>query len=250
MLFFSRSGFTQSPGIATLFWLGDQLMTWDAYDGVKTALVGLLTSGLSGFSLMHSDVGGYDVIKLDVLGKPIPIINRTPELLARWMELNAFTAVLRTMEGIAPDLSPQFDSTPEALAHSAMFSKVYKGLAPYRKRLVEEASRRGYPVVRPLFLHYPDDENAYALDHQFLLGPDLMVAPVLEKGADSVDVYFPQGDEWTDLWSGADAGRAGEWATAPAPIGRPAVFLRKGGASRTEILAGLKSVGVLAASAQ
>jgi alpha-glucosidase len=250
MVFFARSGFTRSPGIATLFWLGDQLMTWDAYDGIKTAVVGLLSSGVSGFSLMHSDVGGYDVIKLDALGKAIPFINRTPELEKRWMELNAFTAVLRTMEGLAPDLSPQFDSTPDALAHSAFFSKVYKGLAPYRKRLVAEAAARGYPVVRPLFLHYPDDPNAYELKYQFLLGPDVLVAPVLDKGADSVDVYFPAGDEWTDLWTGAAAGGVGDWATMPAPIGKPAVFLKKGGASRAEIVAGLKSAGVLSASAQ
>ena len=63
MVFFARAGFTRSPGLATLFWLGDQLMSWDAYDGIKTAVVGLLSAGVSGFSLMHSDVGGYVVIK-------------------------------------------------------------------------------------------------------------------------------------------------------------------------------------------
>jgi sulfoquinovosidase len=245
MVFFARAGFTRTPGVATLFWLGDQLMSWDAYDGIKTAVVGLLSAGVSGFSLMHSDVGGYVVIKINVAGRQIPIINRTPELLMRWMELNAFTAVFRTMEGAAPDLSPQFDASPATLAQMARFAKVYKGLGLYRKKLVAEAAARGWPVVRPLFLHYPGDPNTYGLRYQFLLGRDLMVAPVLDKGADAVDVYFPEGSRWTSLWSGADAGKAGAWVRMPAPIGEPAVFLRKGGPGADEIIQGLKSVGVL-----
>ncbi|HET9069697.1 MAG TPA: TIM-barrel domain-containing protein, partial [Amaricoccus sp.] len=100
--FFDRSGFTRSPGIATLFWLGDQMQTWDEYDGIRTAVVGLLSGGVSGFSLVHSDTGGYVSAKIDVDGRKVPIIARTPELLMRWMELNAFTAVLRSHEGLDP----------------------------------------------------------------------------------------------------------------------------------------------------
>ena len=126
------------------------------------------------------------------------------------------------------------------------FGNVYKGLASYRKRLVGEAAARGHPVVRHPFLHYPDDPNTHALRYQFLLGPDLMVAPVLDKGADTVDVYFPAGSEWVDLWSSADAGKAGQWARMPAPLSKPAVFMRKGAPSRAEIESGLRSVGILA----
>ena len=99
------------------------------------------------------------------------------------------------------------------LAHMERFGKVYKGLAPCRKQLVAQAAARGYPVVRHLFLHYPDDANTFGLRYQFLLGPDLMVAPVLDKGADTVEVYFPVGTDWVDLCTGADAGRQGEWAS-------------------------------------
>ena len=245
MLFFSRSAYTKSPGIATLFWLGDQLMSWDEYDGIKTALVGILSGGISGYSMMHTDVGGYVALKVMIEGKPIPIINRTPELFKRWAELNAFTAVMRGNEGITPDLSLQFNSTPEILAHFARCTKIYKGLAAYRKRLVAEAAAKGTPLCRHLFLHYPDDPNTHALRYQFLLGRDVMVAPVLSKGAETVDVYFPTGDEWTDLWTGANVGKAGQWSDLSAPIGKPAVFLRKGGAFNDEILAGLKAEGVL-----
>ena len=125
--------FYSKPGISTLFWLGDQLMSWDEYDGIKTALVGILSGGISGFSIMHSDIGGYVALKLDFAGKEIPVINRTPELMMRWMELNAFTAVMRTQEGITPNLSIEADSTPEMLEHLRFCGSIYRALAPYQK---------------------------------------------------------------------------------------------------------------------
>jgi alpha-glucosidase (family GH31 glycosyl hydrolase) len=164
----------------------------------------------------------------------------------RWTELNAFTAVLRTHEGLDPAVAAQFDTNAATLAHTQRFGKVYKGLAPYRKRLVSEAARRGHPVVRHPFLHYPDDPNTHALRYQFLLGPDLMVAPVLDPGADTVEVYSPKDSDWLDLWTGADAGKAGQWLKMAAPLSKPAVFIRKGASSRGEIEGGLRSVGILA----
>ncbi|SCZ12813.1 alpha-glucosidase [Microvirga guangxiensis] len=245
IVFFDRSGFTQSPGVATLFWLGDQIQNWSEYDGIKSAVVGMLSGGMSGASLIHSDTGGYSAFKFDVAGRDIPLIARTPELLMRWTELNAFTAVLRTHEGLVPAISAQFDSSPELLAHTARFTKVYKGLAAYRKRHVTVAASHGHPLTRHLFLHYPEDRNTYGLRYQYLLGPDLMIVPVVDKGTTSVEVYWPEGAEWTDLWTGASAGRAGEWTRAPAPVGRPAVFLRKGAESTNEIIEGLKAADVL-----
>jgi len=245
VVFFSRSGFTKSPASSTLFWLGDQDQTWDAYDGIKTAVVGMLSGGMSGFSLVHSDVGGFDAFQISVLGKKIAVMARSNELLQRWMELAAFTCVFRTHEGLIPDISAQFDSDPANTAHLVRFGKIYRGLASYRKRLVAEATQRGYPVVRHLFLHYPNDPNTHKLRYQFMLGPDLMVAPVLDKGAATVQVYFPAGSAWIDLWSGAEVGKAGKWESMPAPLSKPAVFLRKDAPSTSEIVNGLKSVGVL-----
>jgi alpha-glucosidase len=121
---------------------------------------------------------------------------------------------------------------------------VYKGLAAYRKRHVAAAAQ-GHPLARHLFLHYPDDRNTYALRYQYLLGPDLMIAPVVDRGAISVEVYWPEGAEWVDVWTGAAAGKAGEWTRVPAPLGRPAVFLRKGGEAASEIYSGLRGVNIL-----
>lgn len=242
--FFDRSGFTRSPGIATLFWLGDQMQTWDEYDGIKTAVVGVLSGGVSGFSLVHSDTGGYVAAAVTIDGRRIPIIARAPELLMRWMELNAFTAVLRTHEGLDPAISAQIWTDAATLAHMQRFASVYKGLATYRKALVADAAALGHPVVRHLFLHYPADANVKGLRYQFLLGPDLLVAPVLDRGATSINVYFPEGDTWSDLWTGAPAGTPGEWQRMPAPLGRPAVFLRDGSPSADTIRAGLRAAGV------
>jgi len=245
IVFFERSGFTQSPKHATLFWLGDQMETWDEYDGIKTAVVGMLSGGVSGFSLLHSDIGGYGSLSLNLAGHKFPVIARSNELLRRWMELGAFTVVFRTHEGLDPSIAAQFDSDPANTAHLLRFARIYKGLANYRKRLVAEASQRGFPVARHLFVHYPDDPNTHDLRYQYLFGPDLMVAPVLDKGADAVEVYFPVGDAWIDLWTGAEVGRPGEWVNVSAPLGRPGVFLRKGGTSAEEIVGGLKGVGIL-----
>lgn len=94
LVFFTRSGYTKSPGESTLFWLGDQLVSWDRHDGIKTAVVGLLSSGLSGYSLNHSDIGGYTAIDSRFLK-----YHRSKELFLRWTELAAFTTVFRTHEG-------------------------------------------------------------------------------------------------------------------------------------------------------
>jgi alpha-glucosidase (family GH31 glycosyl hydrolase) len=79
-----------------------------------------------------------------------------------------------------------------------------------------------------------------------MLGADLLVAPALDRGTDTVEVYFPEsGDAWTDLWTGNDVGGAGEWVEVPAPLGKPGVFLRKGAPSTNDIIGGLKAEGIL-----
>jgi sulfoquinovosidase len=245
-VFFNRSGFTRSPGAATLFWLGDQLQSWDEFDGIKSSVVGLLSGGVSGFSLLHGDVGGYVSLSLHVAGHKVPVIARSDELLQRWMELAAFTAVFRTHEGLDPTVGAQFDSSPANAAHLARFGTLYRALGPYRKVVVADASRLGHPVLRHPFLHFPDDPNTHAIRYQFLLGPDLMVAPVLDRGVEAVEVYFPAGSTWSDLWTGADVGQSGHWSAMPAPLGRPAAFLRRDGRSSAEILSALQDAGLLA----
>jgi alpha-glucosidase len=222
IVFFNRSGYTQSPGESTLFWLGDQLVDWDEHDGIKSAVTGLLSSGLSGYSLQHSDIGGYTAID-----HPLLKHHRSKELLMRWTELAAFTTVFRTHEGNRPEVNHQIYSDEETLRHFSRFAKVYAAWKPYRIELVKEASETGLPVVRHPFVHYPDDPEVLGLEYQFMVGSDLMVAPVLDPGEEIVEVYLPAG-RWVHLWSGRKYGSLdkGVYETVNAPVGEPAVFYK------------------------
>lgn len=222
IVFFSRSGFTQSPKYTTLFWLGDQLVSWDEHDGIKTAVTGLLSSGLSGYAYNHSDIGGYTTIT-----NPIADYHRSKELFQRWAELSAFNVVFRTHEGNQPDNNHQFYSDEETVQHFAKMARLFESWFSYRKKLVAEAARTGAPVVRPLFYHYPDDARALAIEHeQFMVGEDMIVRPVLDEGQNSVSAYLPEaGATWIHIWSGKEFSGKSE-AVVEAPIGKPAVFVR------------------------
>jgi alpha-glucosidase (family GH31 glycosyl hydrolase) len=222
VVFFNRSGFTKSPTHSTLFWLGDQTVTWDKHDGIKTALTGLISSGLSGYSLNHSDIGGY--LAVDV---PLMKIKRSKELLLRWMEFNAFTAVFRSHEGSNPDSSHQIYSDGETTAFFGKFAKIYALLHDYRKELMEEAYLKGYPLVRHPILHYENDPEVYHIEYQFMLGDQFMIAPVLDEEKTKMTLYLPKG-EWIHLWSGETFGNEnkGEFITVNSPLGEPPVFYK------------------------
>lgn len=220
---FVRSGYMKTPGFAQLYWVGDQLVTWDGHDGIKTVLPAMLSGGLVGHSLTHSDVGGYTMID-----HPVLKFFRPRELLFRWVELGAFAGVLfRTHLGsFMHTPSAQVWDDAETMAHFARFGRIFAHLAPYRSVLMEEAASKGYPVVRPLFLHYPGDASAYRISQQFLLGPDLLVAPVLNPGQETLRLYLPGGDRWRHVWTGHIY--EGGWLTVSAPMGEIPVFSRQG----------------------
>lgn len=244
---FNRSGAARTPAYSLLLWQGDQLTTWDKYDGLVSALHGLISSGFSGIALNHSDTGGYTSLSLDGLVG----YDREREQLYRWTEMNAFTAVLRTHEGNQPEANAQVYSDDEAMDHFARFTRVYAALAFYRARLFDEATDRGWPLVRHLFLHAPEDPTAQTIDEEFLLGSEILVAPILNKCWTwpvcdyDKEVYLPAG-EWVHLWSGRVFGRQGEgsWVAVQAPIGEPAVFYRRGSEVGSTFVANLRAEGI------
>ena len=241
IVFFNRSGYTRSPRFSTLFWLGDQLVDWDEHDGIKSAVTGLLSSGLSGYSLQHSDIGGYTAID-----HPLLKYHRPKELLLRWTEFAAFTTVFRTHEGNRPEVNHQIYSDRETLGHFSRLAKVYAAWKPYRMKLVKEAAESGLPVVRHPLLHYPDDPEVLGLEYQFLVGTELMVAPVLDPGAASVKIYLPAG-AWVHLWTKNTYGspQRGIYEAVPAPIGEPAVFYREDSEEGTRFREELERQGLL-----
>jgi alpha-glucosidase len=223
VVFFTRSGFTRSPRHSTLFWLGDQLVSWDAHDGIKSAVTGILSGGISGFAFNHSDIGGYTT-----LDRPLVGFTRSRELLQRWSELAAFGTVFRTHEGNDPDANHQIDSDPETLDHFSRMAKIHAAWSFYRDALVREAAATGAPVLRHPYLHYPDDPTVRTLRYeQFMLGRELMVAPVLDPGHREVEIYLPAG-LWVNVWNGKVRGdqEHGTWRQVAAPPGRPVVFHR------------------------
>ncbi|MDX9719367.1 MAG: alpha-glucosidase [Myxococcota bacterium] len=246
IMLFNRAGHTRTPSYSLLLWQGDQLTTWDRYDGLVSALHGLISGGFSGIALNHSDIGGYTSLSKYSLG-----YSREREQLQRWTELSAFTAAFRTHEGNQPPENAQVYDDDESIAHFARMSKVYKALAFYRESLFEEASQKGWPLVRHLSLHYPDDAQAHAIDDQFLLGSELLVAPIKNKCWTwplcpyDKELYLPRG-EWVHLWSGEAMGglAEGTWVTVQAPLGQPAVFYKRGSAVGERFLQELRALGL------
>ena len=222
---FHRAGALGSPEHATLFWLGDQMVDFTDQDGLGSAVTGLLSAGLSGWTLNHSDTGGYTAVVT-----PIASWVRSDELLARWFELSAFGPVLRTHEGNRPADNHQVDDDPASLAQAAAMTRVFAALAPERRRLVDEAAATGLPVVRQGWLVVPDDPRAPGWDRQLFLGEDLLHAPVTRPGVDRVRIDVPAG-RWVDPWTGEVLeGGEGVRVSHPAPLGRPAVLVREGSA--------------------
>ena len=107
--------------------------------------------------------------------------------------------------------------------------------------LMEEASRLGSPFTRSLMMHFPDDAVARKENSEFMLGENILVAPVFEEGATSRDVYLPGPAEWTHLWSNEkySVDSSGmDLMDFSTPIGQPAVFIRDTDKVKmTEILA-------------
>lgn len=243
LVFFMRAGFWETPRWATLFWEGDQMTSWQRNDGIKSAIVGLLSSGLSGFALNHSDIGGYCAVNL-----PFSPYTRSEELLLRWMEMNSFTTIFRTHEGNSPSANKQFYSNDRTLSHFARFAKVYKAWEFFRIQLVKEAATKGLPVVRHLFLHYPHDEYVQKLTfQQFLVGSEVLVVPVVDKGRSQVKAYFPGGEEWQHIWTGrifSPPMSSGMEAWIYAPLGYPAVFVKVGSLIGTTFMQNLLDLGV------
>ncbi len=242
IVFFQRAAFQHSPAYSTLFWEGDQLVAWDQYDGLKSAVTGLLSGGFSGLSLNHSDIGGYTT-----LNNPLARVNRSQELLMRWTEFSAFTTVFRTHEGNLPEKNIQFYSNTDTLTHFTRMAKVYEAWKPLRLNLVEEASTTGIPVARHLFLHYPDDPTVYDLSYQeYMLGSEFLVAPVLDPGVETLRVYLPAGN-WVHVWSGRiyRTPYKGIWVTVPAPLGQPGIFYREGSPDGIAFRQNLEKAGLL-----
>ncbi|MFW6285193.1 MAG: alpha-glucosidase [Bacillota bacterium] len=215
VFYFMRAGNHGSQKYSTCMWNGDQSVNWNTHDGIPSVIPSSLSMGVIGVPYTHSDIGGYTSIYGNI---------RTKELFERWLELSVFSAFMRTHEGNRPNENFQFYHDDETLSRMARMSTLRVMMKPYVKAIVEEASQKGLPLQRPLFMHYEEDMAAYAIQDSFLFGPDVLVAPVLKEGATTRTVHLPN-DEWVHLFT-KKTYHGGDH-TVDAPIGYPPVFYRK-----------------------
>lgn len=183
----------------TMVWTGDNYSTWD---GLRLTVPMSLSLGLSGLAFNGADVGGF-------MG------DCTGELLARWMQLGAFTPFFRNHAAMHSVQQEPWAFGPEIEAICRRAIELRYELLPTLATAFWECSQTGLPIMRPLVLAYQGDPHVAALDDQFMLGGDLLVAPVLEPGVAGRRVYLPAG-EWIDFWTGQRlAGGRDHWADAP-----------------------------------
>ena len=218
----------------SFLWSGDVYSTWET---LKTHVAVAINTALSGIPFWGTDIGGF-----------VPTKEFTGELYVRWFQFGAFCPLFRshgrTWKLRLPwgwntgDLGPDEITTytggaanpdPGELHNAAVepicrrYLELRSQLMPYLYSAVRGAHDTGLPIVRAMWLHYPDDERAIARGDQYLWGRDILVAPVVEKSATSRRVYLPQGT-WFDFWTserhdvsggGREIDRAVDLATMP-----------------------------------
>lgn len=223
VVIFHRSSSLAANRYMNLYWAGDQDTNWNLNDGIKSAVTVMGHMGLSGYAHGHVEIGGYTTT-WDSNG----VVNRSAELLGRWGELSAVSsAVFRSHEGNVPQVNAQFYTNSSTYAYHAYNARMFRSLAAYRRRILDTESKNlGWPLLRMPVIYHPDDARAKAISYEsFFLGSDLYVAPVLDPGCNSVEVYFPgQNRSYTHVWSGRRY-KGGQTARVSAKYGKPAVFV-------------------------
>ena len=213
-----RNGYAGMQRYASFLWSGDIYSTWET---LKTHIPNAINTALSGIPYWGTDIGGF-----------VPTKEFTSELYLRWFQFGAFCTLfrchgrtwklrlpwgwntgdpgpieIRNYDGASiPDASQLHNPQVEPICKK--YLELRYRLMPYLYSAVRECALTGMPVMRGLWLHYPDDPIATARADQYLWGRDILVAPVVEQGAASRQVYLPRG-AWYDFWTSerTDGGR-------------------------------------------
>ena len=241
-----RNGYAGMARYGAFLWSGDVYSTWET---LKTHVPVAVNTGLSGIPYWGTDIGGF-----------VPTPEFLGDLYVRWFQFGAFCPLFRAhgrtwhlrlpwgwnLGELGPDETATYSGAgrpPEAELRNAAVEPICRKymelryrLMPYLYSAVRETSQTGMPIVRALWLHYPDDPIAVARGDQYLWGRDMLVAPVVEKGATSRRVYLPahrslgEGGprgSWYDFWTSerVDGGREIERAV---DLGTMPLYVRAG----------------------
>jgi alpha-glucosidase (family GH31 glycosyl hydrolase) len=145
-----------------------------------------MTTGLWGIPMVGADICGF-------------FDDTTPELCTRWIQTGAFHPFSRVHNGLeyAPQELYRWDSV------AAVARKVYGlryAMLPYIYTVMHEATVSGVPIIRPLLMEFPNDQSAYDVELQFMVGNSIMVSPITDGDTTEIDVYFPAG-KWYDMFN-------------------------------------------------
>lgn len=226
----SRSGAPGDQVWNTCIWPGDldndfsehtrgpsQLQEAWNVGGMPSAIVANQSLGMSGYPCFASDIGGYRG------GAP------EEEVLLRWVAFGVFNAVTQIGGGGTTHMAWSSDTpySERALEITRKFFALRMELVPYVFHYLWRAHQSGRPLVRSLWLQFPEDAQSRAHERDFMFGPDVLVAPVYEAGAVERSLYLPQGHQWVDFWSGERL-EGGQVVTRAAGLDTIPVFLRAG----------------------
>jgi alpha-glucosidase/alpha-D-xyloside xylohydrolase len=213
-------------------WSGDVQTRWET---LKTHVPVAINTSLSGLPYWGTDIGGFN-----------PTEEYTAELHVRWFQFGAFNPLMRAHGrqwhlrlpwgwdggdgGPVGDgnwkVNPDELKRPEVEVISRKYLELRYRLMPYLQTAVRETHETGLPIMRALWLHYPDDPTAVARGDEYLWGRDILVAPVVEKGATGRRLYLPKGT-WIDYWT-EKAENGGREFERPVDLSTMPLYVRAG----------------------
>ncbi|MDR3248310.1 MAG: glycoside hydrolase family 31 protein [Treponema sp.] len=229
-----RCGWAGVQRYGALLWSGD---VYSSFRSFREQIAAGLSIGMAGVPWWTSDIGGF------IGGDPTKASFR--ELLIRWFQFGCFCPVFRLhgerypfkeikpedqyRDGVRQFSSGQDNEVWSYGEDNFLIMKKYlllrERLRPYVRDLMRNAHETGDPVIRPLFYEFPRDPLGVTVADEYMFGPDLLVAPVVEEGAVDREVYLPQGAKWTYAPSGKEYD-GGSRVTVAAPLDTIPLFLR------------------------
>ncbi|MEH7884475.1 glycoside hydrolase family 31 protein [Bacillus sp. JJ1609] len=205
----TRAGFSGVQRYAAV-WTGDNRSFWEH---LQLSIPMVMNLGLSGIPFAGPDVGGF-------------AHDSNGELLARWSQVGAFTPYFRNHSAIGTLRQEPWSFGEKYEQIIKKYIELRYQWLPQLYTLFAEAWQKGVPVMRPLMLEYPEDQNTFNLSDQFMLGNNIIVAPIMQPSAEHRAVYLPEG-EWVDYWTD-EVYVGGSHHLVHAPLEVLPIFIKKG----------------------
>lgn len=220
VFFWTRAGYSGRKGSSayeSANFPGDETSDWSRASGIASLTSDMLSRSATGSYGFNTDIGGYFDYHVGAADA---------ELYTRWSFWAALSPVFRVHNSSSNGVRMPWFYGEQTLAHWRKAADLHLAAAPLIMRLWEEAQVTGLPPTRGLWLHFPDDARARSEDQQWMLGPDVIVAPVVTPKAVTRDVYLPKG-----CWKHVDTGREFKGpadVTVPAPLDSLPYFFKCG----------------------